>query len=134
MHGFKDVEIGWRGATYTLRAQGIMPLVAAVEDVLTGGSGRSVVEVLVSPAGPSMSRLCMAYGAMLRHAGAQVTDEEVYIAIQDDLANGNADHLAKMQNYCTVLMEIMSPPLAMRIARELDPAGTDDEKKTDAAA
>lgn len=130
MQGFQDQTISWKGAEYTIKAQGIMPLVAEVEDILRGNSGKSAVHVLLGRDGPSISRLAMCYGAILRHAGAAVTDDEVYLSIQSDLAEGNPEYLENASRSAALILSIISPPMSARLNDMA--AEEEDEKKPEA--
>jgi len=129
MQGFEDVKVSWKGADYTIRATAMMPLVAKMEDILSGDSGKPAVQVLTTGNGPSVPRLSMAYAAALRHAGASVSDDEVYLSIINDFAQGNADVATKIQMAIHALLAIMAPPIAIAMAADFD----DDEKKNQAA-
>ena len=123
MQGFKDVDLQWNGVTYTLRAKGILNTIAEIEDALIGSGGVPAVAVLMRPGGPTHSRLSKAYAAALRGAGAAVTEEEIYLAIAEDFANGKADAAIKVRLACFALLAIMAPPLAMALSK----AKEDDE-------
>lgn len=130
MQGFEDVTVSWKGADYTIRANTMMPLVAKMEDVLSGDSGKPAIQVLTTGTGPSIPRLSMAYAAALRHAGAHVSDDEVYLSIVSDFAQGDVEVAVKMQRAVRALLAIMAPPIA--IAMRMDDQGEEDEteKKT----
>ncbi|NBT33803.1 MAG: hypothetical protein EBT13_18380 [Rhodobacteraceae bacterium] len=99
-------------------------LIAKIEDALAGPQGEQAVMVLFRPNGAPHSRLAAAYGAALRYAGAQVTDEEVYLSIHDDIAAGSAKAVAaKIQTLVGGLLAIISPPTARALAAPQDDAG-----------
>jgi len=111
MRGFEDVTISWRGVDYTIPAKGQMMLIAKLEDALSGESGQQAMTVLFRKEGPPYSRLAAAFGAALRHAGAKVTDEEIYLSMQADLANRSKEsRTATIQNCILALLSIISPP------------------------
>src|SRR6056297_892204 len=126
MQGFEDVKISWKGAEYVIRANTMMPLVAKMEDVLSGESGRPAIQVLTTGNGPSIPRLSMAYGAALRHAGANVTDDEIYLSIVNDFATGDADVAVKMQRAVQAIIAVMAPPIALAMSGGDE---SDSEKK-----
>ncbi|WP_428516278.1 hypothetical protein [Roseovarius sp.] len=135
MRGFEDISVRWMGVDYTLKARGIMPLVASIEDIISGTSGVPAVAILMGQnGGPTVSRVSMAFAAMLRHAGAQVSDAEVYLSVQDELLDGKGDALSAMSDACNLLLAIVSPPLAekmtsaMEVVEDFD-AVEDAEKK-----
>lgn len=127
MKGFEDVTIGWRGDTFTVPADRQLMLIAEIEDALTVGS-KTAMEVLLSPSGPGHAKLSMAYGAALRFAGADVSNDEIYLSIMNDLANRDVDAVVKVQSAVMALISIISPPIAFAISEM-----GDDEKKSEAA-
>lgn len=131
MKGFQDQVLSWNGAEYTLTARGIMPLVAEVEDILTGSSGQTAGQVLMSRRA-SPSRVSMAYAAMLRWAGCEVSDEEVYLSMQDDLAEGRSDYLSTYMTATAALLEIVSPPMSEKLARLMEEAESGDADNDEA--
>lgn len=138
MRGFEDVVIGWNGAEYTVKARAIMPLIATVEDIISGQSGVPAVALLMGErGGPTVSRLCMAFGAILRHAGAKVEDEEIYLSVQDELLAGSGEALTAMSSACDKLLAVISPPVSQKMEDaagalfEPDKDPVDDLKKKD---
>lgn len=111
MNGFEDVTVGWQGKEYVIPANKQMGLIARVEDALSGDSGIQAINVLMQKQGPSYSRLAAAFGAVLRYAGAQVTDEEIYLSIMDDFSKSRADVAIKLQTVIISLLMIISPPV-----------------------
>lgn len=71
---FKPVVLTWKGREYNVPAEQVMMMIAKVEDILT-------LPELMNPKGRPLAKISMAYGAALRHAGAKVTDEEIYSAM-----------------------------------------------------
>lgn len=130
MQGFSDIKIAWRGAEYTVPADRQLMLVAEVEDALRGNTGKSAVQVLMQKGGPGTARLAMAYGAALRFAGAAVTNDEIYLSIQEDLARQSADALIVMQQAIIALIAIVSPPIGAAMAGD----AKGEEKKTEVSA
>jgi len=130
MQGFEDVKISWKGAEYTVRANGIMSLVAKMEDAISGDSGKPAIQVLTSNGGPSIPRLSMAYATALRHAGADVSDEEVYLSIVSGFSEGDVDAAHVMQRAIMAILAIMAPPIAVMVSGG---GGDDEEKKQQAA-
>ena len=127
MQGFEDVTLSWQGQSYTVPANRQMMLIAKLEDALSGDSGQQALSVLFRKEGPPHTRLAAAFGAALRHAGASVTDEEVYLSIQRDLiAKSKADKTAAIQSAIYALLSIISPPAVASLKAAPEPA----EKKT----
>lgn len=121
MTKFEDVTLAWRGVDYTLKAKGIMPVVAQVEDTLRGEGGKQGFQVLLQPGGPSYPRLSMAFGVALRAAGCAVTDEEIYLSITAGFASGEVDAAQTVQSAVFALLSIMSPPMALALQGDDEP-------------
>lgn len=127
MHGFEDVTLGWQGQTYVVPANNQMMLISKIEDALSGDSGQQAISILFRREGPPYSRLAAAFGAALRHAGAKVTDAEIYLSIQTDLVSKpKSEQTAAIQNCIIALLSIISPPAVASVnGKEVAP-----EKKT----
>ena len=111
MRGFEDVTLTWAGADYVVPASNQLMLIAKIEDALSGDSGQQALSVLFRKEGPPHSRLAAAFGAALRHAGARVTDDEIYLSIQRDLAGqSKAQKTASIQSCIMAILAIISPP------------------------
>lgn len=111
MQGFEDVTFGWKGESFTVPANKMLMLVCKIEDALSGDAGQQALTVLMRPEGPPHARLARAYGAALRYAGASVTDDEVYLSMQSELAKGGAEGVVAMQSAIINLIAVVSPPL-----------------------
>ena len=132
MQGFDPVTLTWLGKDYTVPAKSQLMLIARIEDALGGPQGEQAVTVLFRPNGAPHTRLAAAYGAALRYAGAQVTDEEVYLSIHEDIAQKSPQAVAMtMQTMLAGLLAIISPPTARVLSRAGEP---DDAKKPQTAA
>jgi hypothetical protein len=97
---FSDVELEWQGQLYTIASDRMMKAIAIIEGHIT------VSEILLVTVGRSipLSKLCMAYAAVLRYAGARVTDEQVYESVFD-----GADVQGTMSRAVEKLMTMMLP-------------------------
>lgn len=71
---FKELILTWKGTDYTVQPDKLLKLIAQVEDIITLNELYNYSQKGAAP----ISKLSMAYGVMLRYAGAKVTDEEVY--------------------------------------------------------
>lgn len=116
MQGFEDVTIGWGGVDYTIPSERQLMLVAKIEDALGGEAGDQAIAVLLRPAGPPMSRMASAYGAALRMGGAQVTNEEVYLAMMAGLGSDKAGAVSEMQGYILAMLSVVSPPMGKALS------------------
>jgi hypothetical protein len=115
MKGFEPVTFTWKGESYTVPAEGQLMLIARIEDALSFGTGEAAIVVLTRNGGPSHARLAAAFGAALRHAGADVSDDEVYLSLMEDFASGKADVASKVQGAVLALLSIVAPPIAAHI-------------------
>jgi hypothetical protein len=112
---FEEVRLAWSGTELVIPADRVLRAIAAVEDVLTLGElGRCMVAGTLP-----LARISMAYGALLRHAGAKVSDEEVYDGL---FAKSELQQQALKAVF--VLQNLMIPPAHLRKpAAEKPPAG-----------
>jgi len=130
MHGFEDVTLSWQGAQYVVPANRQLMLIAKIEDALSAEGTEQAISVLFRREGPPHSRLAGAFGAALRFAGAKVTDEDIYLAIQSDIAQKSpADVALALQVMVFSVISIISPPAARMISGEADAAEGLSEKK-----
>lgn len=116
MKGFEPVTLSWGDNSYTVPADSLLMLIASIENALSGASGEQALTVLSRPSGPPYSRLAAAYGAALRFAGAQVSDEEIYLSFMQDFADGKADAALKVRNAVFGLLAIIAPPISMSLS------------------
>lgn len=123
MKGFEAVTLTWQDESFTVPANDQLALIAKIEDALCGADGTSATIELLRPGGPRHTVLAAAFGAALRHAGAEVSDEEIYLSIQSDFAAESADASVKINAAIFALLSIVSPPVAMVAAGEDEDAG-----------
>jgi hypothetical protein len=71
---FTDIEMVWAGKPYTIKSHRVMGLIAQIEDVITFNEIAMFMRRQTVP----MARLCEAYAAALKYAGAKVTAETIY--------------------------------------------------------
>lgn len=81
---FDDIRLTWNGQTFVIPSDRVLGAIARVEDVITfhellAYSGRSTAPV---------GKLAEAYGILLRYAGADVTDDAVYVGMFGNLTEG----------------------------------------------
>ena len=72
-NAFDPINLRWKGKDYTIQANRVLMAIAAVEDVLP----LHRITVMASTGEINLARISMAYGAVLRFAGAEVADEDV---------------------------------------------------------
>lgn len=97
---FEPLIINWKGAEYRVEPDNVLRLIATVEDELTLAeiSAFSVTRKTVP-----MAKLALAYGKILRYAGAPADDQEVY----KSLMQGGAEAI---QSVTVTLLAMMAPP------------------------
>lgn len=71
---FDDQKFGWREREYAVPANRVLGAIARVEDVVTLQELAEFANKKRAPLG----KLSQAYGAVLRYAGADVSDDDVY--------------------------------------------------------
>jgi hypothetical protein len=77
MASFEPVLFEWNGTTHQVQADGILRLVAQIEDAVSATDIMASVERRRLPA----AKLSIAYGIALRAFGVKVTDLEIYHAM-----------------------------------------------------
>lgn len=128
MQGFEPVTISWRGEDFVVPAEGQLMLVAKIESALREATGKAALQSLLQPGGPDYAALAMAFGAALRHAGASVTDDEIYLSIQSDFAESHAETAVIVQACIITLVSIISPPMGSALR-----SGVDGKKQSPAS-
>jgi hypothetical protein len=101
---FQAVTLNWEGRDYVVPADRVFGAIGVVEDVVTFPELVQGLQL----GRPNMSKLARAYGALLRYAGANVTDEEIFAGMFV---------VSELQKNITTaintLMVLMTPPSAM---------------------
>lgn len=101
---FQPIPIAWEGVEHVIPADRVMGAIAAIEDVVTL---HELQQFAVRKTAP-MGKLAMAYGAVLRYAGARVTDEEVYSGML-----GSGDRAPSISIAIAGLLNMMIPPASI---------------------
>ena len=73
----EDVDLNWAGKIYKIKAARVMRAGQRIEEVITFFALAKCIERRDIP----LNTFSMAYGGLLRFAGAQVTDEDVFDAL-----------------------------------------------------
>lgn len=102
MSVFQPLELEWQGQVYTVPAHRVMGAICRIEEVIT----LSELQQYAARSGAPIAKLSMAYGSVLRYAGAKVTDDEVYE--QAFSLDPEAAVMAAVMN----IMQLMLPPSA----------------------
>ena len=113
---FEDIEFRWKGTSYTLRADKVLRAIASIEEVITLHELSTYQNRGTIPAG----KISMAYGTLLRMAGARVKDEEVYSSIIQDASSD------QMLETTMLLMRMMLPPDSLTNGAEGEGKATAD--------
>lgn len=104
---FEPIVLAWNGRDYTIPPDQVMRAIAKVEDVFTMAQLNGHMQRADIP----LAKLACAYAAVLRHAGARVTDEEVY----DGMFSGGATALqTRALAAMSALLVMMIPPAHLR--------------------
>jgi len=126
MGSFEDIRLQWAGSDYVIRANRVLGAIARIEDVVTLNELQRFGARGTAP----MAKIAMAYGAVLRYAGAKVTDEEVYAGMFGATGT-SADAVVES---ISALVAMMVPPQSKTAAKETPsgnavPAATASSKR-----
>jgi len=91
MSVFRDVTITWRGKDYV-----VTPSLRMLRTIEMMGISLFSVASSISGGSPAFGSLASIAGVLLRSAGADATDEEIYAEIQKALTSGNAQAVVEM--------------------------------------
>lgn len=105
MGAFDTVTLKWGEKAYAIPPRAVLGAIARIEEHLTFSELLAYGQRKTVPIG----RLAGAYGSLLRYAGAEVTDDEVY---QEMFGGGNGTET--MLAATTTLMEMMVPKTAIK--------------------
>jgi hypothetical protein len=105
MNAFQDYKIEWNGTTHTIPSNQLLPVIAAVEEIITLQELFTTAAELRLP----LVRLSRAFGVILRAAGADVSDETVYLEMFSE-----GDLQDKMLDAVNGLLGLMVPPEDMQ--------------------
>lgn len=121
MNGFEEVRITWKDREYRIPPDQVMRCIAKIEDIITLTELQRYSEAKTIP----FAKIALAFGAVLRHAGAQVNDFEVYRAMFSEALDAEDKPLDEGGKYLVAveavhkLMVLMLPPdyLAAKLAQ-----------------
>lgn len=82
-----NINLSFKGETYTIRDDQAFEAAEAVEDVMT------IPEIVAMQAAPKFTKIARCFGAMLRFAGVKVSDREVHQEMMREISamEGDAD-------------------------------------------
>lgn len=112
MGSFDDIHLEWADRKYTIKRDRVLGAIARVEDVLTLSELSRFHQRGTAP----MAKIAMAYGAVLRYAGAKVSDDEV----AQGLGEMNADSVVEA---IMGLLLMMAPKLSSADKEAAPPVG-----------
>lgn len=118
----RNIELEWGGDVYVIPANEVFEVGAEVEEVVTLPDIANVGKKL------QFRKIAKCYGILLRHAGASVTDQQVFSHMMDQFKSGAEKKLAAMKAI-EVLTEIL-----MDGAPDVDTDDADDDGKKKTAA
>lgn len=124
MSVFEPVTLGWDGKEYTIPSDRILGAIARIEEHITlaeinnDGVNRKTIR---------MVPVARAYASVLRYAGADAKDDDVYESM---FMTGNTSNV--MADALTMLMGMMVPPKKMNELSTAAPKKTPstEEKKS----
>lgn len=109
---FEEITLGWDGKQYKIPANRVMAAIGVVEKHVTLGE---LAKWQADPEKLRLTQLTAAYGAIIRFAGATVSDEQIYAGLFQQ--GGQTQVVAAIQG----MLMMMIPPSAL--------AGKADAKK-----
>jgi hypothetical protein len=107
MRAFEDIKISWADRDYIIKANRVMGAIARIEDIMTLNELQRFLARGAAPLG----KVSMAYGTVLRYAGADVTDEQVYAGMFGAGDTSADSIIASVQ----ALVAMMIPPPTQKI-------------------
>ena len=133
MSGFEPLELKWGGVTYTIAPHKMMGALQRFERAITPQDFMLLTE---GGMGAAPSVCASAYGALLRYAGARVSDQDVYLACRDEEAElpwAGETAAAVMDTIVHLQMLRLPPKERERIEAAIDEAAGDADKEADTA-
>jgi len=97
MSVFRDVTITWRGKDYI-----VTPSLRTLRTIEMMGISLFAVASSISTGAPAFGSLASIAGVLLRSAGANVSDDEIYAELQRALTSGNAQAVVDMMGVILV--------------------------------
>src|SRR5262249_36866293 len=107
---FEDIRLEFGGREYVIPANRVLPAIARVETVVTMHElTRDAMNNTFN-----LSRVAQGFGALLRFAGAKVTDDDIYFSMFGGVVPDPAKAVAALNQ----LFFVMVPPKARREAEQ----------------
>jgi hypothetical protein len=105
---FQPIDLIWNDKAFTIAPTSVLGAIAVIEEHFTFQDLADATKTKKFP----LSKLSRVYGAVLRYAGATVTDDEVYIG----MFSGNMT--SNVSIAVNTLLAMMIPPSAFAEAAE----------------
>lgn len=80
MSRFDDIKLGWNGRDYKIPANRVLGAIMRIEDITT----LQELALCARREQVPLGKVASAYGAVLRYAGADVEDDDVYAGMFSD--------------------------------------------------
>lgn len=103
---FEPIELTWQNRKFVITPSRALRAIARVEDIIT-------LQQLSKADQVPFAKLALAYHSLLKFAGADVSEEDVYEALWD--ATGDGRNAATMVN---ALLSMMLPPKVRKALEE----------------
>lgn len=116
MATFEEVRLSWNGKDLVIPPNDVLRAIAKVEDVLTLGDLAGFTTKGRLP----LAKLAQSFGILLRHAGAQVSDDEVYNGM---FTGGGRELQRRAFAAVAALQALMVPPEHLRAEPAKGPPG-----------
>jgi hypothetical protein len=104
---FQDIELEWGGRKYVIPSNKVMQVIARIEDVVTLAELHKFGAKEAAP----LAKIAMAFGSVLRFAGANVEDQDVYAGL---FTGDTREDQKRVIGSITTLLAMMLPPEAMQ--------------------
>lgn len=118
---FEEVTLSWEGRSYTIAPDRLMQAIARIEDTLTLAELHDYAQRGTAPLG----KLAIAYAAALRHAGGQVTSDQVYAGMFRRGQDGVSVEQAALAAINGLLAMMLPPGVSGAAAPETPPGKPD---------
>lgn len=120
----RAIELGWRGETYVIPESETFEVAEQVEEII------DLADLERFRRNPKFTKIAKCYGAMLRHAGARVTDSEVHQEIVHGAMGEGQEALMALQAV-SVMTYLLTA--GMPVDEDIEDA-PDVKKKTEASS
>lgn len=106
---FEEIQLDWKGKTYSIPPDKVLRCIAQMEDIVTLGRLHEFMATGQIP----LVKLSRAFASALRFAGARVSDDEVYSGMFEA---GTQETQRRALEAISVLQTLMVPPEHLRQA------------------